>query len=102
MLLCVALSLGLVEGKVIRRGFLAVSSLSLDGALHRNPNDSWRQLRGGAAGQSRWSASPLGIKRDGSQRKQYPIVEDLSDEQDTKEMINAFLSRDSRNTFIGG
>ena len=56
--------------------------------------------RGGGAASSkpqRWKASPFGIHQDG------PKVEDLPkpDRTKTKETIDSFLTRDSRNTFIG-
>lgn len=64
-------------------------------------------LRGGVARGSTgsWSASPLGVRRRSRQEQQYPIVQDLDDEnkaseQETKDMIDAFLTRDSRNSFI--
>jgi len=59
-------------------------------------------VRGGA----RWASSPTGLETPGRsrQKQRYPIVEDLakddSDNQETKEVIDAFLTRDSRNTFI--
>lgn len=67
-------------------------------------------LRGGAVPrQPRWSSSPAGIRRPGSgqrqQQQQYPIVTDLDDQIDddtsVKAKIDSFLTRDSRNTFIG-
>lgn len=60
-----------------------------------------------ARGGARWASSPTGFGNTGrSQQKQrFPIVQDLanddSENQETKEMIDAFLTRDSRNTFIG-
>mmetsp|Transcript_23606 Transcript_23606/g.33116 ORF Transcript_23606/g.33116 Transcript_23606/m.33116 type:complete len:334 (+) Transcript_23606:262-1263(+) len=55
-----------------------------------------------------WSSSPIGIRRaDGSQsyksKQTHPIVEDIDQQtshSETKEMIDAFLTRDSRQTFI--
>ena len=61
---------------------------------------------------------PMGVRKSWSRSKQqqhqqqqqpqarlYPIVEDLAkdddENQETKNMINAFLTRDDRNTFIG-
>lgn len=54
---------------------------------------------------------PMGVRKSGSQSQRqqhqrlYPIVEDLSkdddENQETKNMINAFLTREDRNTFIG-
>ena len=53
----------------------------------------------------------MGIRKPGSQSQRqqqqrlYPIVEDLNkdddENQETKNMINAFLTREDRNTFIG-
>mmetsp|Transcript_5589 Transcript_5589/g.8570 ORF Transcript_5589/g.8570 Transcript_5589/m.8570 type:complete len:337 (-) Transcript_5589:804-1814(-) len=55
-----------------------------------------------------WSSSPIGIHRNdgasfGSKKQTGPIVEDIDEEtsqSETKEMIDAFLTRDSRQTFI--
>jgi hypothetical protein len=54
---------------------------------------------------------PMGVRKPGSQSQRqqhqrlYPIVEDLTkdddENQETKNMINAFLTREDRNTFIG-
>lgn len=62
--------------------------------------------RGGAAG-GRWAPRNRGFQSQGKHSKQeerYPSVQDLDDEitqKDTKEAIESFLTRDSRNTFIG-
>jgi hypothetical protein len=68
-----------------------------------------RSIRGGSSqpGTSRWSASSSlrPPPKRGSQPQHYPITKDLDEDRDrdtlsTKEVIDAFLTRDSRNTFI--
>jgi hypothetical protein len=59
-------------------------------------------LRGGNSG-TRFG--PVGIRKQASQKQQFfPIVEDLAKDDENQEMkniVSSFLSRDDRNTFIG-
>jgi len=81
--------------------FLAAAPTYCSASLH--PCSTFT-LRGGAASrQPAWSSSPVGIRRPGqSHQQQYPTVIDLDDQIDdsVKTKIDAFLTRDSRNTFI--
>jgi FtsH-binding integral membrane protein len=83
--------------------FSLASSCTCTDASHNRDGGANIQLRGGAASkQPPWTSSPMGIRRPQQQQKQqYPIVSDLDDDSiSTKETIDAFLTRDSRNTFI--
>jgi hypothetical protein len=82
---------------------LAILSI-LKGQVDAVPRISPHHIaRGGNSG-TRFG--PVGLRKQGSQKQQFfPIVEDLArddnENQEVKNIVSAFLSRDDRNTFIG-
>lgn len=83
-------------------GFLSVAMMPST-SCHASHHVAFSPVRGGGEGgaSSRWSSSQAGIRRPRqSQQQRYPTVEDIDDAKTAKDMIDAFLTRDSRNSFI--